>query len=372
MRTAPPSPAVLTVPGLEYGSDLDTVRATTSFGRLIQDLSEPGGYFPSDNLVSNETSYLHVVPALSELGVRSGAYIGVGPDQNFSYIAHIRPEVAFIIDIRRENLLQQLLFKALFENARNRVEYLSLMLGSPAPAEAGQWEDATIDEIVLYVDTVGKSVERFEAADSLLQASIEGYGYPLSDRDRAVIRGIHSAFFEYGLGIRYSNDGGRRGSRYPTWRQLLLQTDLTGARQNYLASESDFRYVKRLEARNLVIPVVGDLGGPRALAAIGREIERRGLRVSAFYLSNVEQYLMRGAGFGQFAATVADLPYDDRSVLIRSYFTRRYALPQSVPHHISTQLLERIEAFVASEETESARSYLELVTRNAIPLEGKR
>jgi hypothetical protein len=113
---------------------------------------------------------------------------------------------------------------------------------------------------------------------------------------------------------------------------------------------------------------VGDLGGPKALAAVGREIRRRGLRVSAFYVSNVEQYLIRGPGFGQYASTVAGLPYDDRSVIIRSYFTRRYALPQTVPDHISTQLLERIGAFVESEAMSDSTRYLELVTRNALPL----
>jgi len=363
------TPDVITVPAPDFETSLDTVRASTAFGRLIQDLSEPGGYFPSDNLVSNETSYLHVVPALSWLGVRGGAYIGVGPDQNFSYIAHIRPEVAFIIDIRRDNLLHQLLFKALFENARNRLEYLSLMVGSPLPPELAAWDDATIDAIVLYVDTAGSSLARFEEADSVLLASIARYGYPLSGRDWSVIRGIHAAFFEYGLGIRYANRGGRRVDRYPTWRQLMLQTDLSGERRSYLADESDFRFVKRLEARNRVIPVVGDLGGPQALEAVGREIRRRGLRLSAFYVSNVEQYLIRGPGFEQYASTLAGLPYDDRSVIIRSYFTRRYSLPQAVRDHISTQLLERIGAFVESEARSDSTSYLDLVTRNALRLE---
>ena len=61
--------------------------ASPDFARLVAELSEPGGYFDSDNLVTNETSYLHVVGALKRNGVRGGAYIGVGPDQNFSYIA---------------------------------------------------------------------------------------------------------------------------------------------------------------------------------------------------------------------------------------------------------------------------------------------
>ena len=74
------------------------------------------------------------MPDLKKRGVRGGAYVGVGPDQNFSYIAAIRPDVAFIVDVRRDNLLLHLLFKSLFTLARTRVEYLALLLGRPVPA----------------------------------------------------------------------------------------------------------------------------------------------------------------------------------------------------------------------------------------------
>src|SRR5436853_1013764 len=73
------------------------------FAALSSRLSEPGGFFDSDNLISNETSYLHVFGKLTEMKVKGGAYVGVGPDQNFTYIAKIRPTRAIIIDIRRDN-----------------------------------------------------------------------------------------------------------------------------------------------------------------------------------------------------------------------------------------------------------------------------
>src|SRR5580692_3816763 len=95
-----------------------------SFASRIEHLSEDGGDFDTDNLISNERSYLDVVPALHATGVSGGTYIGVGPDQNFSYIAQIRPAIAFIVDIRRDNLLLHLLFKALFAAAHNRTEYV--------------------------------------------------------------------------------------------------------------------------------------------------------------------------------------------------------------------------------------------------------
>jgi hypothetical protein len=105
-----------------------------SFAALSARLSEPGGYFDSDNLISNETSYLHVIGKLRELGVSGGVYMAVGPDQSFSYIAKIRPKMAILIDIRRDNLLQHLLFKSLFARSRNRIEYLCTYFGKPLPS----------------------------------------------------------------------------------------------------------------------------------------------------------------------------------------------------------------------------------------------
>ena len=91
-----------------------------TFATQVASLSEPGGYFDTDNLISNELSYLEVIPDLRKRGVQGGAYVGVGPDTNFTYIAAIKPDIAFIVDIRRDNLLLHLLFKSIFGAARTR------------------------------------------------------------------------------------------------------------------------------------------------------------------------------------------------------------------------------------------------------------
>lgn len=340
---------------------------TAEFGDLVERLSEPGGYFPSENLVSNETSYLHVMGALRLLGTRGGAYIGVGPDQNFSWIAEIRPEIAFIIDIRRDNLLQQLLFKALFEQARNRLEFLCLMTGTPVPRDVTAWDDADIADIVAYVDSTRAEPEWMEQILLDVREAVRGYGYALDVVDLENIRRIHLAFFEEGLGVRYSNRG--RFSVYPTWRQLILETDLEGNRAGYLASEARWRFVQDLERRNLIVPVVGDLSGNRAFPAIGREVRARGLVVSALYTSNVEQYLFQQDAFNRFAATVAALPYAANSVVIRSFFRGRH--PQNVPGHSSTQVIGRIEDFDRAFAGGDYHTYYDVVTLNVLPLLGR-
>src|SRR6202011_2724846 len=122
-----------------------------SFAVQVARLSEPGGEFDTDNLVSNERSYLEVIPALQQAGVSGGAYVGVGPDQNFSYIASVRPLIAFILDVRRDNLLLHLLFTALFELAGSRVEYLSMLTGRVPPDRIETWRDASLQRIVEYI-----------------------------------------------------------------------------------------------------------------------------------------------------------------------------------------------------------------------------
>ena len=151
-----------------------TAKDHKAFAGLSNRLSEPGGYFDSDNLISNETSYQHVLGKLREMNVSNGIYIGVGPDQSFTYIAKIRPKMAIIIDIRRDNLLQHLLFKALFGRARNRVEYLCLFFGKPFPKTKG-WEQRSIKEIVDYIDGAPADQKLFDKISKDVKQDIQKY-----------------------------------------------------------------------------------------------------------------------------------------------------------------------------------------------------
>ena len=106
-------------------------------------VSEEPGYFDTDNLISNEVSYVHVIPKLKEVTRQGGAYLGVGPDQNFTYMVHVRPAFAVIIDLRRENLLQQLYFKQIIEYSADRWQFLSYLFGKKIPG--GFQADAQAD-----------------------------------------------------------------------------------------------------------------------------------------------------------------------------------------------------------------------------------
>lgn len=329
----------------------------SGFAALIAALSEPGGYFDTDNLISNERSYLQVLPALPKT-VRGGAYIGVGPDQNFSYIAAVEPEIAFIVDIRRDNLLLHLLFKALFELSGTRVEYLAHLLGRPAPPAAAKWRTEPIARLVAHVDRPPAAADRLQALSARIEEAIRRTGIPLAPDDFATIARFHKRFVDAGLDLRFNSAGRAPQSYYPTYRDLLLETDADGRQAGFLASEAAFQFVRRMQVRDLIVPVVGDLGGPGALPGIARLLAARRHRLTAMYTSNVEFYLYRHGTFPKFVDNVQRLPRSDRSVIVRAVFGR--FMQHGRPGDASTSELQPIAEFLRGYDRGLYRSYGQL------------
>ena len=335
----------------------------SGFAGRVAALSEPAGYFDTDNLISNERSYLHVAPALREMARRGagGVYLGVGPDQNFSYIAHARPSLAILVDVRRDNLLLHLLFKAIFAEARSRVEYLALLTGRQPPGAGTDWSQKPVDALVTYIDGAQRLSETgLTALRSRLAAVIRGFGVPMSDADRSTIDRFHRRFIEAGLGLQFNSTGRAPQYDYPTYRDLLLEVDRQGARQNFLASESDFQFVKGLHARDQVIPIVGNLAGTKALSSVAKFLGASNLKVSAFYTSNVEFYLFREGSFADFVANLGRLPHDPGSVIVRSVFPAGSGAAR-VPGYNSASLTQNIDTLLSGYAKGQFRQYFELI-----------
>ena len=341
--------------------------------QLIDRITEPSGYFGSDNLVSNELSYQHVLSRLQMDGVSGGAYIGVGPDQNFTYIAHIKPRIAFMIDIRRDANLQHLMFKALFQLARNRVEYLALLFGKPLPKDLKKWEHASITDLVVnYADRTPSNPKLIERNWTEVRKKIQSFNLTLNQTDYEKIREIYNAFTQAGLETRYTIRDRPSGRFFPAFRDLLLEKGLEGRQRNYLASEESYQYLKKMQERNLIIPVTGDLAGTKALREIGKYLQETGDKVSAFYVSNVEFYLFRqDNAFQRFVDNLRFLPIDNRSVIIRSYFNYAYYAyqhPQTVDNHFSVQLLQTIDSLLRDMSAGGYDNYYDLVTKRSLDL----
>ena len=180
---------------------------SSSFSRLVARLSEPNGYFDSDNIITNEVSYLHVASQLAKVGTHGGVYIGVGPDQNFSYIALIKPKVAFMLDVRRDNLLEHLLFKSIFAMSRNRLEYLCLLLGKRVPSDIDRWTGKPIGELLAYLGETPADSATALATKNASNARITAFGVPLDAHDREMIDRYRAQFVTEGLDTRYSSLG---------------------------------------------------------------------------------------------------------------------------------------------------------------------
>lgn len=332
-----------------------------SLAQLNARLSEQGGYFDSDNLISNESSYLHALDDLRTSGVRGGAYIGVGPDQSFSYIAEIRPAIAFMIDIRRDNMLQHLLFRSLFLRSRNRMEYLAGLIGARLHGDVRQWTDQPIDELLAVLDTAARPVAELTRVSEQVIADARSSGIPLTEPDFATIRRFHRQFHQFGLSIRYASKGRPIRLSYPTLRQLILETDRAGQLGSYLATEDRWRTIQAMQRADRLVLVTGDLAGAHALRAIGDYLRSRGLQVSAFYTSNVEQYLFQFGTFENFAANAATLPFADNAVIIRSFFMRSRPHVHAVPGYHSVQLVQPASQFLERVRADGYASYFDLV-----------
>lgn len=342
------------------------------FAQLVNRLSEKAGYFGSDNLVSNELSYQHVLGRLAKMNVTGGAYLGVGPDQNFTYISQIKPRVAVMVDIRRDAMLQHLMFKAMFMMSRNRVEYLSNLFARPLPKDHRKWNDRPIRDFVDYFDRTPLDQRLAEKLRAEMQKRIASFGLQLSQRDVETIDEIYQAFSTDCLEVRYTIRDRPTGRFFPAYRDLLLEKDLEGRHRNYLATEADFQVVKNLQDRNLIIPITADLSGMQAVKAIGAFLKEVNENVSAFYVSNVEFYLWRYDTMQRFVDNLKSLPIDDKSVIIRSYFNYAYhteAHPQTVGNSFSVQLMQTIKSML--EDYASDRpydNYWDLATRRSLEL----
>ncbi len=335
------------------------------FSRLIRDLSEEGGFFFSDNFTSNEDSYLTVVDKLKQIGATGGAYIGVGPEQNFTYIAKVRPRIAFIVDIRRQAMIQHLMYKAIFCLSPTRADFLSMLLSRPLTAKA-PGAGGSINDIVAYFSKIPADSDAYAKNLAAIRRAIQqNFQFPLSPDDQESLEYVYRNFRNQGLDIGFDVNGrwSRRFGQLPNLKELLVQKDLNGKPGNFLASVEDYDFVRGMQRRNMIIPVVGDFGGKKALAAVGAYLKKHGYVVSVFYFSNVEIVLFNYGSNGSFPAfvdNVKKLPINSRSTLIRSTFWF-YRHPAQLPGYRLCTSLQNIASFLREYDEGRYQDYRDLL-----------
>ena len=299
------------------------------FWQLATSLEEKGGAFHSDNFTSNEPGFAETAAALSKM-FKGGAYLGVGPEQNFSYIVATRPAIAFIVDIRRQAIVQHLIFKALFEMSADRADFITRLFSRERPPGL---ESASIQDIWNAVPAgPGTDRERYLKNRAAIEHHLTNVrGIPLTSEERASLDYVYNAFFRLGPDINYAGYQTKLTTGNVNFAKLSLTADSAGVLRSFLGSEENFKLIKSMQERNLIVPVEADIAGPRAVRGIGDYVRARNAKVTAFYISNVEQYLFGrsvaketdiNGGSKGFYDNLATLPMESTSVLVRGYGPR--------------------------------------------------
>ena len=304
--------------GLRVAADsLPAQLSDQEFWKLSSDFSEPDGFFRSDNLLSNEIWMQNVIPDLLTNIKTPSVYMGVGPEQNFTYITSLKPKMVFIVDVRRGNLDLQLTYKAVFELSNDRADFVGRLFSKKRP-EGLDRNSSALEIFTKYRDVETSEDLYKENLKAIQDLLANKHHFALSDGDKQGVEYVYHAFYNFGPQLNYSSTGGF-GARYqPTYADLMVATDEAGLNRSFLSNDENFQFMKSLEAKNLLVPVVGNFAGPKAIRAVGEYIKSKGATVSAFYLSNVEQYLYQDKIWGSFCRNVATLPLEAGSTFIRS------------------------------------------------------
>lgn len=291
------------------------------FWKMVVEMSEPDGSFQFENFLSNELGYQSVIPRLLEGTKPGGAYLGVAPEQNFTYIASLKPKIAFIVDIRRQNMIELLMYKALFELSETRADFLSKLFARRRPE--GLSEKSTADELFDAYRQVRRDpdIEKqtLQAMKDLLVRNRKFELRPADLSGFSSIEYVYSVFASAGPYLDYSTGGRGAGINNPTYEDLMEIDDGAGQRRSYLANEENYRFVRDMERKNLIVPLVGDFAGPKTIRSVGQYLKDHQTTVTAFYLSNVEQYLFNDDRAQDFYENVAMLPVEPSSMFIRSF-----------------------------------------------------
>ena len=234
--------------GRVFAETIPAELSNEQFWKISSESSEADGEFRSENLLSNEYGFQYVLTELNRVVKPGRVYMGVGPEQNFTYIAATKPKMVFILDIRRGNLDLQLMYKALFEMSADRAEFVSRLFARKRPEGLGKQSSA--DEIFdAYAKVQPSEVLYTENLKAILDHLTQKHGFALSDKDRSGIEYVYGNFYRFGPDINYNSAQGGfgGGGNRVTYAELMTAGDDRGEPHSYLANEQNFAFLKELE-----------------------------------------------------------------------------------------------------------------------------
>src|SRR5262245_47400536 len=210
-----------------------------SFWKMVTTFSEEDGYFRFENFLSNELGFQHVIPALKEITKPGGVYMGVGPEQNFTYIVALEPRIAFITDIRRQNMLELMMYKAFFEVSPDRADFVSRLFARKRPARLTA--ESTPEELFAAFRDVQPDPLLFRKnLDDVKNVLTKQHKFGLTDEDLSNIEYVYRVFMQAGPDLDYQvGGGGFGGGGSPTYMELMTSDDNQGKNRSFMATEEN-------------------------------------------------------------------------------------------------------------------------------------
>src|SRR5688572_1592859 len=159
----------------QSASSLPERLSDAEFWRIFTEFSEPSGDYPYENFVTNEETIQDVMPVLTKVARPGGVYLGVGPEQNFTYAAGVKAKMAFVFDIRRQNAIEMLMYKALFEMSPTRSDFVSRLFSVKSPDKVPT--TARANALFLAIDGLKGDKAYYEENLAAIKAKLSKHGF---------------------------------------------------------------------------------------------------------------------------------------------------------------------------------------------------
>jgi hypothetical protein len=298
--------------------------------------------YASDCFVTSEAGYNDVlvrrVPAGEET---TGAYVGVGPDQNFIYAGVLRPRLVLIVDARMDNLLEHLVFKLLMEQTKTPLEYLAALFSRKL--QPGPLVEPRPESLLAAFDALPVSAAAHESTVKWIKAELRrrwGVLAPYLHR----VDYLCGEFFTRQLDVTSVSATLLANLDFvPTMREVIEARETHGVNLHYLTDPGRYGYVRSLQVNDRIIPVLGNISSQRSIAQVNDLLRRSGEAVSHLYLSNLEEFLLgrylmdservarrpnpagllsgeHGAAYRELLNRIRELDLRDDAALIRFFF----------------------------------------------------
>jgi hypothetical protein len=260
-------------------------------------------------------------------------------------------------------MLLHLMYKVIIEMSEARADFLSRLFSRPRPPHLDR--NSTPQALFDAYRTVTPSDALFRKnLRTITDRLVMTHRFALTSDDAHTIEFVYRAFYLGGPDLRYSFPQ-QFGGRFPTYAELMMESDRTGHNHSYMATEDNFRFLKDLEKDNLLVPLVGDFGGDKVIRRVGQYVREHGATVTTFYTSNVEQYLFQTDAWSRFFDNVATMPVDEHSTFIRSYFDMRLRSPRSPNLGLRSEtLLDSIAEILTAFRNGQIQTYDDVIARS--------